>query len=270
MSPSLEVLGLSSHATLWQVALLSFISLGVGILGGFVGLALGTMRLPALLLLGFPPPLAAGTNILVSTLSAITGSVRHIREGRVHWRVVGIMGIPAVTGAFLGGFLSGRAPEALLVALAGAFVTWQGVELVWPGRRRAGTPGPERLTGGRMTAEAGIGLGVGLLGGAVGLILGSIRLPAMVRILRIHPRVATGTNLFIGFLMGASGFVGHGVRGDVDVPLLVFMGVTAMGGSYYGARLTGRVPLSTLVMVMGLVLLLVGPLLLADAYRRAV
>ena len=55
----------------------------VGVLGGLVGLALGTMRLPVLLLLGFPAPVAGGTNILVSTASAATGSIPHLRAGRV-------------------------------------------------------------------------------------------------------------------------------------------------------------------------------------------
>ena len=37
-----------------QIAVLTIVSFGVGILGGFVGLALGTMRLPAMLLIGMP------------------------------------------------------------------------------------------------------------------------------------------------------------------------------------------------------------------------
>ena len=82
-----------------------------------------------------------------------------------------------------------------------------------------------------------------MLGGAVGLILGSIRLPALVRILRVDPRIAAGTNLFIGFVMGAAGWVGHVIYGQVDWVLLVMMGAPAMVGSYLGANLTGKVNL---------------------------
>ena len=49
---------------------------------------------------------------------------------------------------------------------------------------------------------------MGLLGGAVGLILGSARLPALIRILHMNPRVAAGTNLLIGFVMGSVGWMG--------------------------------------------------------------
>ena len=117
------------------------------------------------------------------------------------------------------------------------------------------------FTPGRMSAEAGIGLGVGLLGGAVGLILGSIRLPALIRILRVDPRIAAGTNLFIGMFIGAFGWVGHVLQGEVDYVLLVLMGGAAMIGSYYGAKLTGKVQLTNLILAMGLVLLAVGAIL---------
>ena len=262
----------TSVAPVWQLVLLSVVSLCVGFLGGFVGLALGTMRLPAMLLVGIPAPIAGGTNILVSALSTITGALRHLRQGTIDLRVVLVMGLPAVLGAFAGGFLSDRLPESLLIGLAGLFVTWQGIEFVLMAQRHgtnatlaANYSGP-RFTGKGMAGAAGIGAGVGLLGGAVGLILGSIRLPAMVRILRINARNAAGANLAIGFMMGSFGFIGHGLRGDVDLPLLVLMGTTAMVGSYYGAKLTGRVSLQTLVLVMGLVLLAVGLLLVGRAF----
>ena len=248
----------------------------VGVLGGFVGLALGTMRLPALLLIGIPAPSAAGVNIMVSSLSALTGSIRHLREGRVNLRIVLVMGVPAFVGAFIGGFGSRWAPEALLVSLAGLLVFWQGVEFLIRVVPRGGRPGSGQenpwgetpaFTRNRMGLEAGIGLAVGLLGGAVGLILGSIRLPALIRILRVDPRIAAGTNLFIGFVMGSVGWIGHVAQGHVNYPLLAMMAASAMVGSYYGAKLTGRVSLDRLIGVTGVALLGVGALLVWHGYR---
>ena len=281
MSQNLEVLGLSSDLLLWQFGSLTLFSFAVGVLGGFVGLALGTMRLPALLLLGMPAPVAAGTNIMVSSLSAATGMLGHLRHGRVNLRVVAAMGITSVVGAFFGGFSSGRVPEELLITLAGVLVAWQGVELILRARRERhasaahDSPSPSLVSSASVysprgvATAAGVGLGVGLLGGAVGLILGSIRLPALIRVLHVEPRIAAGTNLFIGFLAGSFGWIGHVSRGNVDYPLLVGMGVAAMAGTFYGAKLTGRVRLSRLIHTMGWVLLVVGVLLLVEAYRRA-
>ena len=280
MDLTLNEFGLPSDMLLWKVVLLTAVSFGVGLLGGFVGLALGTIRLPTMLLLGMAAPIAGGTNILVSSLASLTGAIRHLREGRVDMRVVLFMGLPAFVGAFVGGFASDVVDERLLVLLAGLLVGWQGVEFFIMARnRRRSAGGSQHLFGAdlegspgvfsrnRIAAEAGIGLGVGLLGGAVGLILGSIRLPALIRILKIDPRIAAGTNLFIGFFLGALGFVGHAVQGEVDYPLLAAMGAAAMVGSYIGAKYTGRASLNALITTMGGVLLVVGVLLVWQAFR---
>lgn len=234
-----------------------------------MGLALGTMRLPALLLIGVAPSTAAGTNILVSALSAFVGGLRHVRDRRVNWRIVALMGGPAVAGSFVGGFASSSAvPEGALILIAGVFVVWQSVEFMMRLRQAVAaqrftsrTQSP--LSPGREALEAVAGLIVGLVGGAVGLILGSVRLPILIR-LGIDARVAAGTNLVIGFLMGAFGFVGHGIQGEVDPVILTAMGLSGMAGSYIGAQLTGRATVRALLVTMSGVLLVVGILLVRE------
>ena len=67
---------------------ISISSFLIGILGGFVGLALGTIRLPILLLLGIDPRIAAGTNIITSTISSFFGTIRHIQEKNVKKQII--------------------------------------------------------------------------------------------------------------------------------------------------------------------------------------
>ena len=256
-------LGWGSDVLIWNAVVLTAVSLGVGLLGGFVGLALGTMRLPAMLLMGMAAPTAGGTNILVSSISSVFGAIRHLREGRVNFRLVLIMGGPAFVGAFIGGFMGGKVSETILLSAAGLLVLWQGVELRMRGRAVAASDDfVTSYSGKRMVLGGGMGLVVGLLGGAVGLILGSIRLPALIRVLKVDPRIAAGTNLVIGFVMGSVGWIGHAIKGDVDYQLLILMGSGAAVGSYYGAKLTGKVDLATLVGAMGYVLLMVGVILI--------
>ena len=210
-------LGWGSDVLIWNAVVLTAVSLGVGLLGGFVGLALGTMRLPAMLLMGMAAPTAGGTNILVSSISSVFGAIRHLREGRVNFRLVLIMGGPAFVGAFIGGFMGGKVSETILLSAAGLLVLWQGVELRMRGRTVAAADDfVTNYSGKRMVLGGGMGLVVGLLGGAVGLILGSIRLPALIRVLKVDPRIAAGTNLVIGFVMGSVGWIGHAIKGDVD------------------------------------------------------
>ena len=262
----------------WEIAILAVISLAVGVLGGMVGLALGTMRLPAMLLIGMEAGVAGGTNILVSTLSAMMGGFRHLREGRVDWRIVLYLGVPAIIGAFIGGFAASLVPVGVLVLGAGIFVAWQGIEfflmvrkvsLVTPGSViEPLDPRSVFLASKRGAVEAVLGFTVGLVGGAVGLILGSVRLPIIIRVMRADPRIAAGSNLMIGSFLGAFGFIGHGIQGELDLIVLAVMAVPAMVGTYFGARLTGRISVNGLLMVMAAVLLVVGILLIVNGSGR--
>lgn len=271
MTEPLHAFGLPSDVLLWQALALTVVSYAVGVLGGFVGLALGTVRLPVMLLLGMPIVTAGGTNILVSTLSAVAGAVPHARARRVDRELVLWMGVPSALGALAGGLLSGGADQGLLLTIIGAFVVWQAVEFVLLARRAAAvTQRGERIRRGRLALEAVIGLGIGLLGGAIGLVLGSVRIPALVRVLGVEPRVAAGTNLVIGVLTGVAGWIGHVAIGAVDYPLLVMLAISAMAGQVAGARWTGRARREVLLATMAAVLALVGALMLRDGLARLI
>jgi len=275
VSITLEELGLASGFFVWQAVLMTVLSFAVGVLGGFVGLALGSMRLPAMLFLGMGAPTAAGTNIIVSTVSAATGSIRHLREGRVKWRIVLLIGPPSIAGAFIGGYFSKSAPESALLLAVGVLVTWQGVGFLRRSRRlrtealgadARSQPARTRPQGlPRATATAVVGLGTGVLGGAVGLIMGSLRLPALVW-LGAEPRVAAGTNLMVGTVLGAAAWSAHALQGQVDYPMMALMASAAAAGSYIGARQTGRVSVHRLVATMGAVLTAAGLLLIWRAF----
>ena len=113
----------------------------------------------------------------------------------------------------------------------------------------------------RISLESIAGLIIGLLGGSVGLILGSIRLPAIIYILQIDPRKAAGSNLFIGFFIGILGWIGHAYLDQVNYNILFTMSFTGMIGSYIGASFTGKVSLSRFVLILGIILFIVGILL---------
>ena len=78
---------------------------------------LGSVRLPAILLASGSPAAAAGTNIAVSAVAALTGAIAHARAGRVDWAVVRWMAPPSVAGAFAGGFFGHLVSGRLLLGL---------------------------------------------------------------------------------------------------------------------------------------------------------
>ena len=78
---------------LWEATVLAMCSFLIGVLGGFVGLALGNIRLPLLLFFGVPSLIAAGTNTFISSVSSITGAANHYKRGRVDFRLVAWVGL---------------------------------------------------------------------------------------------------------------------------------------------------------------------------------
>lgn len=77
MAP-LSAFGLPSPVPVWEALFLTVLSYGVGVLGGIIGLALGTMRLPFLLLLGLPAPV--GPDGAHGHGRDLSGGAAHIKE----------------------------------------------------------------------------------------------------------------------------------------------------------------------------------------------
>jgi uncharacterized membrane protein YfcA len=198
------------------------------------------------------PLAAAGTNIAISAAAAGAGGLKHAREGRVDWRIVAWTAPPSVAGAVLGALLAGDVSEGVLFGLIAAVLIWSGIDLAV----RPIAPRPrDRLRPGR---GSGLAFVIGVLGGAVGVILGTLRMPTLVRAVGMDVRRAAGTNLVVGFLLGIAGFATHAVESGVDWAVLAAGLAGAVPGGWLGARATGRFSEDALRLALGAALVLVG------------
>jgi uncharacterized protein len=222
---------------------------------------LGNIRLPVIVLAASSPAAGAGANIGISAIAALTAAVTHIRAGRIDWRLFAWMAPPSVAGAVAGGFLSGEVPGNVLLVVIGVTLLAFGADLLRP--RDAVSTGAAHDAG--PAAAVATGVIIGLLGGFVGLILGALRLPAMLRFLGTGPFRAVGTNLAVGFCLGVAGVFGH-LTGGVDWTLLAVGAAASVPGALLGARLTGRLDERQLLRAVGLVLLVAGASLLLQAF----
>jgi uncharacterized membrane protein YfcA len=197
----------------------------------------------------------------VSGLAALIGGVTHARAGRVDWRMVAWMTPPSVAGAFAGGYFGGVVPERALLALIAGVVLYSGLDILLGLDVRPGQRGDPRA----VAALAGAVIGV--LGGAVGLILGTLRLPALLKGVGLRPHAAVGTNLVVGFFLGAAGFAGHLARLEVEWLVLALAVAGAVPGALLGARLTGRLSERGLRRAIGVALVGVAVAIAASAVR---
>lgn len=251
---------------LWELALIAVWSFLVAMAGGLAGLVMGNLRLPLVLQFASSPSAGAGANVAISAASALTASVAHWRAGRIDWRLFRLMAPPSFAGGLIGGAISGLLPKRLLLAVIAVIVLQGSFELHRRGRSEQ--PPPEPPDEVRRGPALAIAFVVGVLGGVVGLILGSLRLPAMVRWLGTTPRQAVGTNAATGAVVGVGGLVGH-ITGGVDWAILAAGVAGAVPGAAIGARLTGRLGDRELLQAISVILLIAGISLALEAVLGA-
>ena len=225
----------------------------VALIGTSLGLILGTIRLPILLLVASSPAAGAGANVGVSAVSAAAASVEHVRAGRVNWRLVGWMTPPSMVGALIGGYFSGLLPSSVLLVVIGLLLVYFGARTLLS--RRATTP--VHHSGLNLRAAVVSSLIIGLLGGLVGLILSTLRVPAMIRHVGESPHRTVGTNVVVGLALGIAGVVGH-LPSGVDWNLLLIGSAASVPGAVVGSRLTGRLSEEHLLTAIGVALLVAG------------
>jgi uncharacterized protein len=234
-----------------ELALFAIWCFLVAFAGGLVGLVLGNIRLPATLIVAGSAASGGGANLAISAIAALTAATVHARHGRINWRLVGWMAPPSIAGAVAGGYLAGAIPEWLLLAFIAAVLLQSAVELLRNPPKSAGGDG------GDLDVRAAVlsGAFIGLLGGLVGLILGSLRMPALLRWVGETPRRAVGTNVTVGVFVGVAGSLAHLPNAAPDLDAILVGGAASIPGALLGSRLTGRLSEDALIKAIAVVLL---------------
>lgn len=102
----------------------------IGFIGGMVGLVLGTIRYPFIFGAENMTSVTAGTNLAISTLAAITASIRHYKNNNIDFNIFLIMAISGAFGAILGTFLTKLIPLSVLLCIIVIIVSYEAVDLL--------------------------------------------------------------------------------------------------------------------------------------------
>jgi uncharacterized protein len=191
-------------------------------------------------------------------VAAATAAIAHIRAGRINWRLFAWMAPPSIAGAVAGGYLSGVLPERALLILIAAVLLFSGIGMLRDKQpqRRVLAPGERHELD--VPAAVASGAAIGVLGGMVGLILGSLRMPAMLRYMRVQAARAAATNVTVGFLVGVSGAIGHLPSEPPDWTVAGVGAAASIPGALLGSRLTGRLREPQLIRALAWILAVVA------------
>lgn len=259
------------------VALLSF---GLAYVGASVGLVLGQLRLPILVYWIGIPAVGVGTSLAVSSLAAVVGAVRHARAGRVSSRLLLTIGLPSALAAYATSRVAASIDPMLVKGAIGVTLLITAV-LMWrrkaqpvppvskeaPDQASSSKPAePKDPPVNRVPLETVVGASLGAAAGMVGLLLGTLRLPLMLR-LGVEPSRAIGTNMAIGCLTGLSAGIATLTTGNIDPLAFAVVTPATMLGAYLGANATGHVSKETLRNMIAWVLVVIGVWMTVESVR---
>jgi LPXTG-motif cell wall-anchored protein len=239
----------------------------VGMLVGLTGVGGGSLMTPLLVLLfGFHPTTAVGTDLLYASATKAVGTTVHGSRGTVEWSVVRRLAIGSVPATIVTLLLLSRVPRtsdtssaialilgAALVATAGAlFFRARIVAALGP--RFAGMS-PRRLTG--LTVLLGVMLGVMVSLTSVGA--GAL---GMTALLILYPQLPVnrlvGSDIAHAVPLTLIAGLGHWWIGSVDVSLLVSLLLGSIPGIIAGSLIATRVSDRVLTPVLAATLAIVG------------
>lgn len=76
----------------------------VGFIVGITGIGGGALMTPLLLLFGFPPNIAVGTDLLYASITKGSGVIGHHRQKHVEWKLVKLLAMGSLPAALITGY----------------------------------------------------------------------------------------------------------------------------------------------------------------------
>lgn len=248
----------------------------VGILAGVMGGLLGTggcaLMMPVIRFgFHFDPAIAVGTTLMAVVFTAGSGAIQHIRMGNVHKETAVLTGYSGVLGVIIGSivFTYVKNYGALIDLIIGiAFIVvavrmlYEGM-IVAPRQAKAGAPPamqqsvPGGMPGSAISKTVA-GSVIGFLTGIIGLGGGYALVPTYLYLFKAPMKLAIGTSMASFIWMALIGTIFKLFNGVVDIPIAITMGLGAVIGAIYGAKLVGKIKPATLKALFGILFLYVS------------
>jgi uncharacterized membrane protein YfcA len=249
--------------------LLPFSGFAVGLLVGLTGVGGGSLMTPLLVLLfGFKPATAVGTDLLYAAITKSGGSWVHHKHGNIDWSITGRLALGSVPAAGLTLLLlaqlgvQGHGATGLISMVLGFALLLTAVSLIFRqrlldfARRRPASADFQKHTA-ALTVLVGAIVGVLVTISSVGA--GALGVTALTF---LYPHLATrrivGSDIAHAVPLTLVAGLGHWWLGTVDVVLLVSLLIGSLPGIAIGAHFAARVPERALRGLLASVLLLIG------------
>jgi uncharacterized protein len=252
---------------------LSLTGLAIGLLVGLTGMGGGALLTPFLILVfGFKPTLAVGTDILHGAVFKTFGAVRHRRLGTVHARLTFWMflgsGPMSLVGVQTAEWLEshyGDGVESTSAKVIGAALILGGLGFLAKTFVRRGVQpddAPFLLRHNDRLAAFSLGVAGGFIVGLTSVGSGTFFALVMLLVFPLTAAKIVGTDIFhAAALLWVAG-IAHLIHGNVDLGAMGWLLLGSIPGILIGSQMTVRLPDRSLRVALATVLLASGVRLL--------
>ncbi|GAB7090470.1 sulfite exporter TauE/SafE family protein [Halorubrum luteum] len=278
-----ELLGLGADL----FALFILFGFMVGVFFGFFGMGGSFLVTPALLILGYPAPVAIGSSMAFVFGTAVIATIKHYDAGQVDYRLGGLMFVGIAVGIELGSRLVfglevlgianlvvGIAYVLLLAAIGVLFTRSalnesdddadddadaDDVPEIAKRIQSYNLPPMMQLKDGSRASLwtiSGVGGGVGVISGFLGIGGGFVRMPAIYYVIGTPLAIAVGTSLFGALMSGAVGAFTYGRAGVIDIGIVTALLIGSALGARIGSSATAYVDEDDVTIYFGVMLLI--------------
>jgi len=240
----------------------------VGMLVGLTGVGGGSLMTPLLVLVfGFHPATAVGTDLLYASATKAVGTTVHGRHGTVNWGIVGRLAAGSIPATIATLLILGESSQhsqktgSLITTALGILLVLSAVATVFRPWLVARLVPKLGMVEGRILTLTTVLLGA-ILGILVSLTSVGAGALGMTALLVLYPRepIATlvGSDIAHAVPLTLIAGAGHWLLGSVNGGLLVSLLIGSIPGVIVGSLISSRINERALAVVLAAVLAIVG------------
>lgn len=255
------------------VLILLVIGLLVGFLTGLLGVGggfiMGPVQFWLLSYLGLDPNLAIrvafATSLAVIIPTAMSGATGHYFKGAVKTKTALTIGIPSFLSAFIGAIITSKAPASVLSIVFGVVII---ILALW--MLSSDYPHSNIQSRHSTFVLIIIGLGTGLLSGALGIGGGTILIPLLVMIIGCSMHRAVGTSVTVVIFTALGGVISYIISGlnvnglppyslgYVNLLNLIILIIATVPMAQVGVRTSHKLPAKKLKYIYTILMIYIG------------
>jgi len=234
-----------------------------GIMGGLLGTGGCALIMPVIRFgFHFDPAIAVGTTLTAVVFTAASGAYQHIKMKNVDKDSAKIVGISGILGVIIGSIVFGFLKDygKVIDMILGVAFLVVSLRMIYEGFLSRGSKNSaigNRLPGTKVNKSI-LGSVIGFLTGIIGLGGGYALVPSFIYFFKAPVKLAIGTSMASFVWLALVGAIFKIYQHAVNIPVAIVLGIGALVGAIYGAKLVAKFKSNTLKALFGLLFLYVS------------